>query len=485
MQERLQKILSQAGIASRRESEKIITDGRVTVGRAVVTELGTKADPETDTITVDGKPLKVEEQRVYILLYKPVGYMTTMKDPEGRPIVTDLLEGVKERVYPIGRLDYNTEGLLLLTNDGALANTLMHPSHEVDKGYLVRVSGHVSPDQIRSLAEGVKLEDGMTAPAKVVPVSERAQLLDLHHHPRGALPAGAADGCEAVGLSVVRLKRARYDFLQIGDMKPGEFRLLQPEEVTRLRRSRCRFRRGPVEERQGGEAAAPEASLFQLPPRQSHVFDRQSAKLPATKKPPFGGFRHFRAGSYISGAHALLLGGPGGFRRAFFSATLGGQLLCRTARALARLSASPFSWAILLRASEKLRAVSAWLLGMPNCFLYSPGFRPCTCARWRASVFMPLLPQSMQLTLVGLEGLSSRKWRAPSSRPFSAPSPVSTSNFCRATWTFCSSRSRSSPDISVTDACEETMLAVNSSSDDAIFCSSFHFFKLQTLIFYY
>jgi 23S rRNA pseudouridine2605 synthase len=236
MQDRLQKILSQAGVASRRESEKIITDGRVAVNGAVVTELGTKADPDTDLITVDGKPLTIEEQRVCILLYKPVGYMTTMKDPEGRPIVTDLLKGVKERVYPIGRLDYNTEGLLILTNDGALANMLMHPSHEVDKGYLVRVSGHVSADQMKRLAEGVQLEDGMTAPAKVVPVSESENNSWISITIHEGRYRQVRRMCEAVGLSVVRLKRSRYDFLEIGDMKPGEYRLLQPEEVTRLRR---------------------------------------------------------------------------------------------------------------------------------------------------------------------------------------------------------------------------------------------------------
>ncbi|WP_305048674.1 pseudouridine synthase [Geotalea toluenoxydans] len=119
MQERLQKILSQAGIASRREAEKIITAGRVAVNGQVVTELGSKADAESDRITLDGKPIRQESRKRYLLLYKPVGYMTTMKDPEGRPIVTDLLKDVKERVYPVGRLDYNTEGLLLLTNDGA------------------------------------------------------------------------------------------------------------------------------------------------------------------------------------------------------------------------------------------------------------------------------------------------------------------------------------------------------------------------------
>ena len=236
MQERLQKILSQAGIASRRESETIIQQGRVTVNGAVVTELGSKADPETDAITVDGKPLSIEEKRVYLLLYKPVGYMTTMKDPEGRPIVTDLLTGVKERVYPIGRLDYNTEGLLLLTNDGALANILMHPSHEVDKGYLVRVSGQVSPAQIKKLSEGVKLEDGMTAPAKVVPMSESEQNSWISITIHEGRYRQVRRMCEAVGLSVVRLKRARYDFLEIGEMKPGDYRFLEPEEVTRLRR---------------------------------------------------------------------------------------------------------------------------------------------------------------------------------------------------------------------------------------------------------
>jgi len=236
MQERLQKILSQAGVASRRESETIIQEGRVTVNGVVVTELGTKADPETDSIAVDGKALTIDEKRVYILLYKPVGYMTTMKDPEGRPIVTDLLTGVKERVYPIGRLDYNTEGLLLLTNDGALANILMHPSHEVDKGYLVRVSGQVSAIQIKKLCDGVKLEDGMTAPAKVLPFSESENNTWISITIHEGRYRQVRRMCEAVGLNVVRLKRARYDFLEIGEMKPGEFRFLDPEEVAKLRR---------------------------------------------------------------------------------------------------------------------------------------------------------------------------------------------------------------------------------------------------------
>jgi 23S rRNA pseudouridine2605 synthase len=233
MQERLQKVLSQAGIASRRESEKIIADGRVAVNGTVVTELGVKADPEVDTITVDGKPISIEEKRVYILLYKPVGYMTTLKDPEGRPIVTDLLKGVKERVYPIGRLDYNTEGLLLLTNDGALANVLMHPSHEVDKGYLVRVSGQVSPVQIARLAEGVQLEDGMTAPAKVR--QPHAGLLELTIHEGRKRQVKRM--CEAVGHPVERLERIAFGPLVLGDLAEGGVRRLTQPEVERLRKA--------------------------------------------------------------------------------------------------------------------------------------------------------------------------------------------------------------------------------------------------------
>ncbi len=236
MLERLQKILSQAGIASRREAERIITDGRVAVNGVVVTELGTKADAAKDRITVDGKPIKIESHKLYVLLYKPVGYMTTMKDPEGRPIVTDLLKGIRERVYPVGRLDYNTEGLLLLTNDGDLANKLAHPSHEVDKGYLVRVRGQVTPAQLKHLAVGVDLEDGRTAPAQVSMVreSENNSWISITIHEGRYRQVRRM--CEAVGLNVVRLKRSRYGFLEIGELKPGEYRLLSPAEVERLKK---------------------------------------------------------------------------------------------------------------------------------------------------------------------------------------------------------------------------------------------------------
>src|SRR5512136_2180736 len=148
MRERLQKLLSQAGIASRRQAEAMITAGRVAVNGAVVTELGTKADPDHDMIVVDGRPLVVTAAKRYILLYKPSGYMTTLKDPERRPLVIDLLKGIGQRVYPVGRLDYNSEGLLLLTNDGDWANRLAHPRYEIDKEYHVRVQGQVTPEQV-------------------------------------------------------------------------------------------------------------------------------------------------------------------------------------------------------------------------------------------------------------------------------------------------------------------------------------------------
>lgn len=235
MLERLQKILSQAGVASRREAEGIITAGRVAVNGTVVTELGTKADPEKDRITVDGKPVRPETVKVYILLYKPTGYMTTLKDPEGRPVVTDLLKGIKERVYPVGRLDYNTEGLLLLTNDGAWANRLAHPRHEVEKEYLVKVRGKASPEQLRRLAAGVELEEGRTAPAKVTPIheSEKNSWLSITIHEGRYRQVRRM--CEAVSLSVVRLKRSRYGFLDLGELKPGEYRLLTVAEAERLR----------------------------------------------------------------------------------------------------------------------------------------------------------------------------------------------------------------------------------------------------------
>lgn len=214
----------------------MITAGRVAVNGSIVTELGAKADPDRDTITLDGRKVSVAVAGVYLLLYKPAGYMTTLKDPEGRPLVTDLLKEVRERVYPVGRLDYNTEGLLLLTNDGAWANALAHPRHEVDKGYHVRVRGKVAEEQLRRLAAGVDLEDGRTAPAAVSLVKESDSNTWISITIHEGRYRQVRRMCEVVGLSVVRLKRVSYAFLDLKGLKPGEFRTLSLSEVESLRR---------------------------------------------------------------------------------------------------------------------------------------------------------------------------------------------------------------------------------------------------------
>ena len=164
---RLQKILAEAGAASRRGAEKLILDGRVSVNGRVTRELGTKADPSTDVIRLDGRLLSSAEEKVYYALNKPVGYVTTMNDPQGRPAVSDLISSIPVRAYPVGRLDYDSSGILIITNDGELAQALAHPKKEIDKCYRTKVKGLPSAEAIKELSEGVLLDDGMTAPARV------------------------------------------------------------------------------------------------------------------------------------------------------------------------------------------------------------------------------------------------------------------------------------------------------------------------------
>lgn len=234
MKERLQKLISQAGIASRRASEELILNGQVTVNNVVITELGSKADPACDIIAVDNKQLLFTGRQIYILLNKPTGYITALKDMQGRPLVTDLLKTVAERVYPVGRLDYNTEGLLLLTNDGEWANRLMHPRHEVEKEYHVRVRGKVIDQQIKRIAAGVELEEGKTAPAmvRIIKSTDLNDWISITIHEGRNRQVRRM--CEAVSLSVVRLKRVRYGNLALGNLKPGEFRFLNDAEVKSL-----------------------------------------------------------------------------------------------------------------------------------------------------------------------------------------------------------------------------------------------------------
>lgn len=227
--------MARAGIASRREAERMILDGRVTLNGKIITEPGTKADSEKDYIKVSGKLISRPEPKIYLILYKPRGYVTTTSDPEGRPTVMELLEKVKGRVFPAGRLDYDTEGLILCTNDGGLAHKLQHPSHEVPKTYFAKVDGVPTPEEISKLRKGIKLEDGMTAPAKVKLIRkvEANSWLEITIHEGRNRQVKRM--CEAIGHPVIRLKREGFAFLSLEDLKPGEFRHLAAEEVKKMK----------------------------------------------------------------------------------------------------------------------------------------------------------------------------------------------------------------------------------------------------------
>jgi 23S rRNA pseudouridine2605 synthase len=242
--ERLQKIIAAAGVASRRKAEELITQGRVTVNGHTVTALGSKADLDVDHIKVDGKLLRGPERHVYILLNKPKGYVTTVSDPEGRPTVMDLVKHVSARIYPVGRLDWASEGLLLLTNDGELAGKLTHASSHVQKTYLVKIAGQASEEEIEKLRRGVRigarpgarrLEQVFTAPAQIRLMKEAANpwyevtLIEGKNRQIRRM-------FEEIGHHVEKIKRVRYGPLAL-DVEPGQARELTPVEVASLRRS--------------------------------------------------------------------------------------------------------------------------------------------------------------------------------------------------------------------------------------------------------
>jgi 23S rRNA pseudouridine2605 synthase len=228
---RLQKLLAQAGIGSRRACEELIAEGRVTVnGKSVV--LGARVDPERDRIVVDGVAVSVRPGLVYYLLNKPRGVVTTAADPQGRPTVVDLVPP-EPRVFPVGRLDQDSEGLLLLTNDGDLTHRLTHPRFGVDKEYVVEVEGRPSRGAVRRLREGVDLEDGRTAPAKVALVAPTLLRLTIHEGRKRQVRRM----CEAVGHPVVRLVRTRVGPLRDQGLGPGEWRPLDRDEVRALERA--------------------------------------------------------------------------------------------------------------------------------------------------------------------------------------------------------------------------------------------------------
>jgi 23S rRNA pseudouridine2605 synthase len=279
--ERLQKLIAAAGIASRRKAEELITGGLVSVNGQTVTELGTKADPEVDSIKVSGRLLGGAERHVYLLLHKPKGHVTTVSDPEGRPTVLDLLRGVKARVYPVGRLDYLSEGLLLLTNDGALAQKLTHASSHVPKTYLVKVSGQPSEADIAKLREGIFLPaerarlkspeaqqsagSGRRRSAAVKTSPARIKLLRDAANPWFEITLIEGRNrqirrmFEQIGHHVEKIKRVRYGPLEL-DVEPGKFRALTAQEVTALKTA----------------VASPRRNSYTMPPE--HKSQRPPAK---------------------------------------------------------------------------------------------------------------------------------------------------------------------------------------------------------------
>jgi 23S rRNA pseudouridine2605 synthase len=239
MEKRLQKILSELGIASRRKAEELILQGGVTVNGRIAT-VGMKADPERDYIKVGGKlvagPRQKGVQKVYLLWNKPRNVVTTLSDPQGRPAVRDYLKEVKYKVFPVGRLDFDSEGLLLLTNDGDFANAVMHPSREIPKTYLVKVKGEIEEEKLEKLRRGVKLEDGMTLPAKARKVrkSETNSWIEMTIYEGKKRQIRRM--IEKVGHLVLKLKRVAINGLKLKDLKPGELRPLTPDELQTIRR---------------------------------------------------------------------------------------------------------------------------------------------------------------------------------------------------------------------------------------------------------
>ncbi|MCE5285494.1 MAG: rRNA pseudouridine synthase [Pelosinus sp.] len=234
--ERLQKVISQAGIASRRDAEVLITSGKVKVNGVVVTELGTKVNPLKDKVSVNGN-LITSEKHVYVLLNKPKGVICTMEDPQGRRKVSDLVAEIPERIYPVGRLDYNTEGLLLMTNDGAMTNGLLHPSRQIFKTYIAKVHGQPPEEKIDLLRIGIKLADGVTQPARIriLETDREKNITSLEVTIHEGKNRQIRRMFEAIGYPVKGLKRIKFAFLTLTGLRRGQHRFLTSEEIAELK----------------------------------------------------------------------------------------------------------------------------------------------------------------------------------------------------------------------------------------------------------
>ena len=243
MEERLQKFLAECGIASRRKSEELILQGLIKINGKTVTELGTKINPETDVIEYNGKVIKKNSKKVYILLNKPIGYVTTVKDQFDRSSVLDLVKDVKERIVPVGRLDMYTSGALLLSNDGEFVNTITHPSHEIEKTYNVTVIGKVSDEDIKTLENGVKINvDGKEyltkkARAKILKIDEEKNLSRIQIVIHEGKNREIRKMCEAIGKKVLALHRSKIGNLSVKEIRLGKWRYLTQKEVDELVKS--------------------------------------------------------------------------------------------------------------------------------------------------------------------------------------------------------------------------------------------------------
>ena len=235
MAERLQKLIAQAGLASRRQAESWIAEGKVLLN-GTIAKLGDRADLSIDQLVVDGRRLSSAEEKVTALLNKPRGYVSSLKDPQGRKLVTDLVADLPQRLFPVGRLDYNTEGMLLLTNDGDLAQHLAHPRHHVEKTYLIKARGQLSAKIKQQLEKGVMLEDGLTLPAKVENIRSSGHSCWFELTLSEGRNRQVRRMCDLLGLPVVRLKRVRIGFLDLAGLKTGCYRRLAIDEIERLKR---------------------------------------------------------------------------------------------------------------------------------------------------------------------------------------------------------------------------------------------------------
>jgi 23S rRNA pseudouridine2605 synthase len=240
MKERLQKIIATAGVTSRRQAEKLITEGRVSVNNIVVSKLGEKADADKDVIRIDGNVISTEKTKYYIVLNKPAGFVTTLHDPQDRPTVVDLLRDVPERVYPVGRLDYDSRGLLLLTNDGDFAQKIQHPRFQKPKVYKVKIQGRLAKEQLTQLSRGVKLEDGLFKPENLKIEKYNDKSIWLRLTLREGRNRIIRRGFEAIGYRVAALMRESIGSLQLGTLKEGCWRHLTKKEITQLLDNRTR-----------------------------------------------------------------------------------------------------------------------------------------------------------------------------------------------------------------------------------------------------